>query len=119
VGSVAVTVCAGGSSPTKEGGTDSVPVANVYGTVEDSASCSEEATNDDRRSIVVTGSVKAAGACNGEGVGSPVRALYEKEMCCPVDESNTSCEAVADCGVKPECSGVNWGTCSKLEEIAP
>ena len=113
MGSMVVTVCAGGSSPAEEAGTDSVAVADISGTVEDSASCSDEATDDDRHSIVVTGSVKAAGACIGEGVGSPVRALYEKEICCPTDESNTSCDAEADCGVKPERRGVNWGTCSK------
>jgi len=90
VGSVAITVCAGGSSLAEEAGTDFVDVAVASGMVEDGASCSEEATDDDRRSVVVTGSVKAAGAYNGEGIGSPVRALYEKEMCCPVDESNTS-----------------------------
>jgi len=119
VGSVAITGCAGGSSPTEEAGTDSVAVAEISSTVEEGASCSDEATDDDRRSVVVTGSVKAVGACRGEGVGSPVRALYEKLMCCPADESNTSCEAEADWGVNPERSGVNWGTCSKPEEIAP
>jgi len=119
VGSAAVTVCAGGSSPAEEAGTNSVAVADVSGTVEDCASCSEEATDDDRRSVVVTGSVKAAGAYSGEGIGSPIRALYEKEMCCPVDESNTSWEVVADCGVKLERRGVNWGTCSKPKEITP
>jgi hypothetical protein len=96
VGFVANVVCAGGSSPIEEAGTESVAIADVSGTVEDGASCSDEATDDDRRSAVVTGSVKAAGACSGEGVGCLVRALYEKEMSCPVDESNTSCEAVAD-----------------------
>ena len=96
VGSVAVTVCAGGSSPTEDASTDFVAVVNVSGTIEDGASCSDEATDDDRRSVVVTGSVKAAGACSGEGVGCPVKALYEKEMSCPVDKSNTSWEAVAD-----------------------
>ena len=47
----------------------SVVVAGVLGTIEDGASCSDKATNDDRRSVVVTGSVKAAGACSGDGVG--------------------------------------------------
>ena len=107
MGSVAITVCAGGPSPAEEANTDSVAIANVSSTVEDGASCSEEATDDDRHSVLVTRSVKAAGTCNGEGVGSPVRALYEKEMCCLVDESNTSCEAVADCGVNPERRGEN------------
>jgi len=96
VGSVAVTVCFGGSSPAEEAGTDSVAVADVSRTVEEGASYSNEATNDDRRSVVVTRSVKAAGACRGDGLGSPVRALYEKEICCPADKSNTSCEAEAD-----------------------
>ena len=77
-------------SPADKAGTDSVAVADVSGTVEDGASCSDEATDDDRRSVVVTGTVKDAGACRGGGVGSPVRALYEKLMCWPVDESNTS-----------------------------
>ena len=36
-----------------------------------------------------------------------------------IDESNTSCDAVADWGVKPERRGVNSGTYSKLDEIAP
>ena len=72
---MAVAGCAGGSSPAEEVGTDSVAVADVSGTVEDGASCSDEATNDDRRSVVVTGSVKAAGACSGEEVGCPVKAL--------------------------------------------
>ena len=107
MGSVAITVCAGGSSPAEEAGTDSVAVADIAGNVEEGASCSDEATDDDRRSVVVTGSVKAAGACSGEGVGSLVRALYEKETCCPVNESNTSYEVVADYRVKPKHSGVN------------
>ena len=119
MGSVAVTVYAGGSSPAKEASTNSVAVADVSGTVEEGASCSDEATDDDKCSVLVIGSVKAVGACSGDGVGSPVRALYEKQICCPTDEYNASCEAVADCGVKPERSAVNWGTCSKPEEIAP
>ena len=82
-------------------------VVDVSRTLEDGASCSDEATDDDRRSVVVTGSVKATGAYSGEGIRSPVRALQEKEICYLVDESNTSCEAIADCGVKPECRGVN------------
>ena len=93
---MAVTVYAGGSSPAKEARTDSVAVADVSGTVDEGASCSDEATDNDRRSIVVTGRVKAVGAYSGDDVGSPVRALYEKEMCCPAEESNTSCDAVAD-----------------------
>jgi len=71
-------------------------MADVSGTVDEGASYLDEATDDDRRSVVVTGSVKAVGACSGDGVGSPVRALYEKLMCCPADESNISCDAVAD-----------------------
>ena len=67
--------CAGCSSPDDEAGTDSVAVADVSSTVEEGASCSDEATDDDRRSVVVTGTVKATGACRGGGVGSPVRAL--------------------------------------------
>ena len=50
-------------------------IVDVSGTVEDGASCSDEATDDDRCSVVVTRSVKAAGAYNGEGIGSSVRAL--------------------------------------------
>ena len=75
MGSEAVTGCAGCSSPADEAGTDSVAVADISGTVEEGASCSDEATDDDRHSVVVTGTVKAVGACRGEGVGSPVRAL--------------------------------------------
>jgi len=75
MGSEAVTGCAGCSSPANEAGTDFVVVADVSGTVEEGASCSDEATDDDRGSVVVTGTVKAAGVCRGEGVGSPVRAL--------------------------------------------
>ena len=75
MGSIAVAVCAGGSRPDEDAGIDSVAIVDVSGTVEDGASCSEEATDDDRRSVVVTGSVRAAEACSGEGVGSPVRAL--------------------------------------------
>ena len=119
MGSIAVTVCAGGSSPIEEAGTDSAVVADVSSTVEDGASRSNEATDDDRHSIVVTGSVKVAGACSGDGIWSPIRALYENEIWYPADESNTSYEAEAECGVKPERRGVNWGTCSKPEEIAP
>ena len=107
VGFVAITGYAGCSSPADEASTDSVAVADVSGTVEEGASCSDEATNDDRRSVVVTGTVKAAGDCRGGGEGSPVRALYEKLMCWPADESNTSCDIVAGCGVNPERRGVN------------
>jgi len=74
-GAEAVTGCAGCSSPADEAGPDSVAVADVSGTIEDGASCSDDAADDDRRSVVVTGAVKAAGACRGGGVGSPVRAL--------------------------------------------
>ena len=63
------------SSPADEAGTDSVAVADVSSMVDDGASCSDDATDDDRHSVVVTGAVKAAGACRGGGVGSPVRAL--------------------------------------------
>ena len=96
MGSVAVAGCARGSSPAEEAGTNSTAVADVSGTVEDGGSCSVEATDEDRRSVVVTGSVKAARAYSREGIGSPLRALYEKERCCPIDMSNTSWEAVAD-----------------------
>jgi len=75
VGVGAVTGCASCSSPADEAGTDSVAVAEVSSTVDEGASCSDDATDDDRRSVVVTGAVKAAGACRGGGVGSPVRAL--------------------------------------------
>jgi hypothetical protein len=75
VGSEAVTSFAGCSSHADEAGTDSVAVADVSSTVEEGASCSDEATHDDRRSLVVTGTVKAAGTCRGEGVGSQVKAL--------------------------------------------
>ena len=54
---------------------NSVTVADVSGTVEEGASCSDEATDNDRHSVVVTGAVMAAGVCRGGGVGSPVRAL--------------------------------------------
>jgi len=74
-GSVANMGWAGCSSPVDKAGTDSIAVADVSGTVEEGASCSDEATDDDRHSVVVTGTVKAAGACRGGGVGSPVRAL--------------------------------------------
>ena len=74
-GAKVVTGCAGCTSPTDEAGTNSVAIADVSGTVDDGASCSDNATDDDRRSVVVTGAVKAAGACRGGGVGSPVRAL--------------------------------------------
>ena len=75
MGSESITGCAGCSSPADEASTDSVAVADVSGTVEEGASCSDEATDDDRRSVVVIGTVKATGACRGGGVGSPVRAL--------------------------------------------
>jgi len=72
---VAVIVCVGGSSPAEEADIDSVAVADVSRTVDDGASCSDDATDEDKRSVVVTGKVKAAGACSGGGVGCPVRAL--------------------------------------------
>ena len=56
-------------------GTDSVAVAEVSGTVDEGASYLDDTTDDDRRSVVVTGAIKAAGAYRGGGVGSPVRAL--------------------------------------------
>ena len=62
-------------SPADKAGTDSVTVADVFGTVKEGASCSDEATDDDRRLVVVTGTIKPAGAYRGGGVGSPVRAL--------------------------------------------
>ena len=74
-GAEAVTGCAGCLGPADEAGTDSVAVAVVSGTVEDSASCSDDAIDDDRSSVVVTGAVKTAGACRGGGAGSPIRAL--------------------------------------------
>ena len=67
----------------------------------------------------MTGTVKSAGTCRGGDVGSPVKALYEKLICWPADESNTSCDAVADWDVNPERRGVNCGTYSKPDEIAP
>ena len=75
MGSKAVTGCASCSSLADEAGIDSVARVDVSGTVDEGASCSNEATYDDRHSVVVTGTVKAVGACRGEGVGSPVRAL--------------------------------------------
>jgi len=63
MGSVAICVCARVSSPAEETGTDSVGVTEVSGTVEDGASCSHDATDDDRCSVVVTSMVKAVGAC--------------------------------------------------------
>jgi hypothetical protein len=62
VGSVAVCVTAGISRPVEEAGTDSVAVAEVSGTIEDGASCSDDATDNDKHSIVVTSKVKAIGA---------------------------------------------------------
>jgi len=85
VGSIAIPCYVGDSSPAEEAGMDSLALADVSGTVEEGASCSDEATDDDRCSVVMTGSVKAAGASRGEGIGSPIRALYEKLMCCPAD----------------------------------
>jgi len=75
MGSESITGCAGCSSPADEASTDSVAVADVSRTVEEGASCSDEATDDDRHLVVVTGTVKATGACRGGGVGSPVRSL--------------------------------------------
>ena len=75
MGSKAVTGYVGCSSPADKVGTNSVTVVDVSGTVDEGASYSDEATDDDRRSVVVTRAVKAAGACRGEGVGSLVRAL--------------------------------------------
>ena len=91
----------------EEAGTDSVAVAEVSGIVEEGARCLDEATDIDRHSVVVTSKVKAAGACCGDGVGMPVRALYENDKSCPAEESKTNWEAEVDCGVKPQCRGVN------------
>jgi len=55
-------------------GTDSMAVAEISGTIDDWTSCLDEATEEDRCSIVVTGTMKAAGAYRG-GVGMRVRAL--------------------------------------------
>jgi hypothetical protein len=65
MGFVAICVTAGVSRPREEAGTDSVVVVEVSRTVEDGASCSDDGTDDDRRSIVVTSTVKAAGAYRG------------------------------------------------------
>ena len=59
----------------EEASTNSVAVAKVSRTVEDGASSSDNATGDDRRSVVVTSKVKAVGVCCGGGVGMLVRAL--------------------------------------------
>jgi len=75
MGFVAVVVYAGGSGPAQEASTDTVVVVDILGTIEDGPSYSEEATDDDIHSVVVTDSVKAVGTCSGEGVGCPVRAL--------------------------------------------
>ena len=56
-------------------GTNSVVVAEAFVTVEDYISCSDEATKEDRRSIVVTDTIKAARAYRGGGVGILVSAL--------------------------------------------
>jgi len=72
---MAVVVCAGGSRPAEEAGTNSVAVVDISGTIYDGASCSDDATDEDKRSVVVTGKVKATGACSGGGVSCPVRAL--------------------------------------------
>ena len=74
----------------KEASTDLVAVAEVSGTVEEGPSCSDEATDNDRCSIVVTGRVKAVGAYCGDGVGIPVKALYENDKSYPVEESRTN-----------------------------
>jgi len=66
---------------------DLVAITEVSSTVEEGASCSDKATNDDKCSVVVTGKVKATGACCGCGVGMPVRALYEKDKSSPAEES--------------------------------
>jgi len=58
-------VGAGVSRPAEDTDTNSVAVADVSGTVEECASCSDDAIDDDRHSIVVTGRVKGARACNG------------------------------------------------------
>ena len=43
-------------------GTDSVAVVEDSGTIEEGTSCSDEATDEDRHSVVVIGKVKAVGA---------------------------------------------------------
>jgi hypothetical protein len=75
MGSVAVCITVGVSSLVEEAGTNSVAIAEVSRIAEDGASCSDNATDNDRRSVVVTGKVKAIGACCGGGVGMLVRAL--------------------------------------------
>jgi hypothetical protein len=74
----------------EEAGTDLVAIIEVSGTVEEGASCLDEATDDDKRSVVVTGKVKATGAYYEGGVGMPDRALYEKDKSCPAEESRTN-----------------------------
>ena len=74
----------------EEAGTDTVAISKVFGTIEEGASCSDKATDDDIRCVVVTSKVKAAGACYGEGVGMPVRALYKNDKSCPIEESKTN-----------------------------
>ena len=59
VGFVAICFATGVSRHVEEAGTDSVAIVEVSGTIEDGASCSDDATDDDRRSVVVTGKVKA------------------------------------------------------------
>jgi hypothetical protein len=56
-------------------GIDSVAVVEASRTVDDCTSCSDEATEEDRHSIVVIGTVKAARAYCGGGVGIPMSAL--------------------------------------------
>jgi hypothetical protein len=60
MGSVAVAVCVGGLSPPQEVGTNSVAIADVLGTIDDGASFSDDATDEYKRSVVVTGKVKVA-----------------------------------------------------------
>jgi len=74
----------------EEAGTDSVAVAKVSRIVEEGSSCSDEAIDNDRRSVVVTSNVKVAGACCGDGVGMPVRALYKNDKVYPTEESRTN-----------------------------
>jgi len=67
--------------------TDIVAVAKVSSTIEDYTSCLDEATKEDRCSVVVTGTVKAVVAYCGGGVGMPVSALCENDNSYPANES--------------------------------
>jgi len=56
-------------------GTNSKAVAEASRTVDDWTSCSNEATEEDRSSIVVIGTMEVARAYCGRGVGMPVSSL--------------------------------------------